>query len=268
MHSMNVLTWNSGGETEYGAEGLRNVIGQLALEGWLADAIVIQEAKQGADSRGPIREMLSGLGGPYNAEPAHAEEGGPYGRGYLLLTRANIDGQATFGQVDLAQDPAVQHLVSLLHWSVRDSAINALKEMRMPAMAVLSVPGVTVNFLTWHAPLGPSTVMQVGTLPGRANPDAYLFLQHSQLYRSLVHPGPGNLGVVAGDLNVTRDGLQQPTGFIDLPHILPGFVGVSSHLDHIVAHTQHGYPRLLDGLYGSREIPGHQHAVLYGTVSW
>ncbi|MDT5027372.1 MAG: hypothetical protein QOE61_3798 [Micromonosporaceae bacterium] len=106
MTTLNILTWNSNGETQQAALDLQGVIVKLNQNGWLADAIVIQEAN--AAPGGYIYQMLSGLGGVYNAQPTHTTEGIPGGAGYLLLTRTSVGGQNTFARYNLAADAGLQ----------------------------------------------------------------------------------------------------------------------------------------------------------------
>lgn len=105
------------------------------------------------------------------------------------------------------------------------------------------------------------------TLQGGANPDAFLFLQNSGLYATLTAPGAGNLGLIAGDLNITVQEINRRTGNADLPEVLPGWVGLSNHLDHVIGHSQPGQadPRFPRGW--NFEAPG-THAILAATVSW
>ncbi len=106
MPSLNVLTWNSTGETGQGAFDLQNVIQYLVASNWQPHVIVVQEAN--AAPGGAIYNMLAGLGAAYNQPPAHTVEGGPGGRGYLLTTHNSVGGQGTFARYDLATDPLLQ----------------------------------------------------------------------------------------------------------------------------------------------------------------
>jgi hypothetical protein len=270
MPTLNILTWNSNGETQQAAHDLQGVIVTLNQHGWVADAIVIQEAN--AAPGGYVYQMLSGLGGVYNAQPTHTTEGSPGGRGYLLLTRTNIGGQNTFANYNLAADVGLQAWMNAsLSLPARQIANQELATMQRPATATLTGGGgVRVSFMTWHTPRGPGQVLQGATLQGGANPDGYLFLQNSTLYGGLTAPGVGNLGVVAGDLNVTYNALNTNTGIPALPRILPSFVGVSSNLDHIVGDTQAGQPAPTFPLNqaGNYQVPSSPHAVLYGQANW
>lgn len=266
MPNLNVITWNSTGETQQGAADLLNVITYLTLNGWLPNVIVIQEAN--AAPGGAIYQMLAGLGGAYNQPPAHTTEGVPGGRGYILLTSAAVAGQGTFAQGDLANDPALQlWLTANLSLQGRQIAYGELQTMRMPATATLGFGGRMIPFLTWHAPRGPGQVLTGATLPGGANPDAFLFLQNSSIYLPLVAPGLNNIGLIAGDLNVTTVGLNQNTGIPALPFILPGFVGVSDNLDHILGHPNAGAANPTFPNAGHFPASG-THNILVSTVSF
>ncbi|MFE7753339.1 hypothetical protein [Streptomyces sp. NPDC057428] len=263
MPNLNVLTWNSTGETVQGALGLRQVIQHLAANNSRPHVIVIQEAH--ASPGGPVYDMLAGLGAPYNG-PAHATEGVPGGRGYLLATHDGVGGQATFARCDLAADQGLQGWLNdhLVGWA-RTDADQELAGMRMPATANLTFHGTRVRFMTWHAPLGPGRLLP-GTL-GEANPDAYLFLQRSSAYTALSGPDPGGLGLIAGDLNVTVQQLNTKTGLRDLPMLLPGWAGVSNKLDHIVGHSPAGQHSPAFSGAGNFLASG-AHNVLISSVIW
>jgi hypothetical protein len=266
MPNLNVITWNSTGETAQGAADLQNVIVYMASQGVPPDVIVVQEA--GAAPGGAIYQMLAGLGNAFNQPPAHATEGGgPGGRGYLMLTRVPIAGQATFGRYDLGNDAGlVAWINAALSLAARGIAANELAAMRMPAIASLSVGGVAMPWLTWHVPLGPGQVL--GWRLGRgANPDAFLFLQNSQLYQALIGPGHNNLGFIAGDLNVPVAELNSATGDPRLPRLLPDWVGVSDDLDHILGHPNAPQPDPTFSNAGHFPASG-THDILVATVSW
>lgn len=286
MPNLNVLTWNSTGETLQGATALQTVIiNDLVANGWWPHVIVIQEANN--LSGGLIHQMLAGLGGTlagqyppathgtYNSPPAHAKEDGPSGCGYLLTTHSSVAGQGTFARTDLSTDMVLQPWINNIpNSAVRQQAFNDLAGMGMPAMATLDFQGRTVLFLTWHAPRGQGhlthTAIPGTTLPGGANADAFLFLQNSRVYQTLVEPGMNNLGVIAGDLNVTSAGLKTSTSLPTLRRILPGWVGVSgdpNQLDHILGHQHPGQanPRFTNG--GHFRASG-THEILVSTVAW
>lgn len=266
MPNLNVITWNSTGETPQGAAALQDVINDLTLKGLPPNVIVIQEAN--AAPGGAIYQMLAGLGGAYNQPPAHTTEGIPGGRGYILLTSATVAGQGTFAQGDLANDQVLQNWMNAnLSLQARQTAYGELQTMRMPATATLGVGGRIIPFLTWHAPRGPGQVLTGATLPGGANPDTYLFLQNSGIYLPLVAPGINNIGMIAGDLNVTVAGINQNTDIPALPIILPGFVGMSDHLDHILGHPNPGGANPTFPNSGHFSASG-THNILFSTVSF
>ena len=266
MPNLNVITWNSTGETGQGAFDLHNVIQYMTASGLPPHVIVVQEANSAPG--GAIYQMLAGLGAAYNQPPAHATEGGPGGRGYLLSTHASVGGQATFSRYDLATDWLLQQWINAnLSLPARQIAAYELATMRMPATANLTFAGSSVPFLTWHAPRGPGQVLAGATLQGGANPDAYLFLQNSSGLAVLAGPGNGNLGMIAGDLNVTVAQINAQTGIPGLPWILPGWNGVSDNLDHILGHAQAGQPNPAFGNAGNFPASG-THNILVSTVTW
>ena len=83
----------------------------------------------------------------------------------------------------------------------------------------------------------------------------------------LAGPGMGNLGMIAGDLNVTVAQINAPTGIPGLPWILPGWNGVSDNLDHILGHAQAGQPNPAFGNAGNFPASG-THNILVSTVTW
>lgn len=265
MPNLNILTWNSTGESATGAARLREVINYLAGQGWLPHVIVVQEANQAPN--GPIYQMLNGLGGAYNQPPSHATEGGPGGRGYLMLTHNTVAIQNAFARIDLGQDGALLAIINTFAPRPRQIALDELRDMRMPAGAGLIFNGAGVAFVTWHTPRGPGQLLTALTLQGGANPDAFWFLQNSGIYANLTAPGVGNLGVVAGDLNISVQEINRNIGYPDLPWVLPGWVGVSNNLDHIVGHSQPGQADSTWPVGYNFEAPG-THAILVGTASW
>lgn len=266
MPNLNVVSWNSTGETAQGAADLHGVIQYVTAAGWQPHVIVVQEAN--AAPGGAIHTMLAGLGAAYNQPPAHAVEGGPGGRGYLLTTHTSVGGQGTFARYDLATDHVLQAWAAAsLSLAAQQIAAQELATMRMPAAATLTFQGLTVPFLTWHAPRGPGQVLAGATLQGGANPDAYLFLQNSNAHVVLAGPGMGNLGLIAGDLNVTVQQINGPTGLPPMPRVLPGWSGVSDNLDHILGHPQAGQPDPTFSNSGNFPASG-THRILVSTVTW
>jgi hypothetical protein len=265
MPSLNILTWNSTGESAAGAARLREVIDYLVAHGWQPQVIAIQEA--GQSPVGPIYQMLAGLGSTYNQPPSHAAEGGPGGRGYLLLTYGSVRVQNAFGRADLGRDAQLLGIINGLAPRPRQIALDELRDMRMPAVAGLTVGGAGAAFLTWHAPRGPGQLLAGLTLQGGANPDAFWFLQNSGLYAALAAPGAANVGLIAGDLNITVQEINRNTGDPNLPYVLPGWSGLSNNLDHIVGHPEPFQPDPVFSNGGNFEAPG-THAILVATASW
>jgi hypothetical protein len=265
MSNLNVITWNSTGETQQGALDLYSVINYEVARMWQPHVIVVQEAKQAAG--GEIYNMLQALGPAYNQPPSHAVEGGPYGRGYLMLTYRTVQFQTPFVRLDLGQDQTLLQLINNLPPQHKNTALQQLAAMRMPAGAVLLFGGATVPFVTWHVPRGPGVLLQGFTLQGGANPDAFWFLQNSGFYQQITNPGQNNLGVIAGDLNITVQEINGRTGHPALEEVLPGWDGVSDRLDHIVGHPQSGQPPPTFPYAGNYAASG-THNILVGQVSW
>lgn len=265
MPNLNILTWNSTGESALGAARLREVIDYLAGQGWQPHVIVVQEANQAPG--GHIYQMLNALGNAYNQPPSHAQEGGPGGRGYLMLTHNSVAVKNPFARIDLRQDAQLLGIINGFAPRPKQIALDELRDMRMPAGCGLVFNGAGVAFVTWHTPRGPGQLLTALTLQGGANPDAFWFLQNSGIYASQTTPGPGNLGVVAGDLNITTLEINRNIGYPDLPWVLPGWVGVSNNLDHIVGHSQPGQADPTWPVGYNFEAPG-THAILVGTASW
>jgi hypothetical protein len=265
MPNLNVLTWNSSGETEESARQLREVIGIAAGSGWIPQVILVQEARQ--QPGGLVYQMLDSLGSDYQGPPSHAVEGGAYSRGYLMLAHRSVVIRHAFERRDLSQDTKLLDIIGLLPPRPRQIALDMLPDMNMPAVAGLSVDGADVGLLTWHAPRGPGQLLTGLTLQGGASPDAFWFLQNSALYADLNAPGVGNLGLIAGDLNITRQEINRHIGHWDLPYVLRGWTGVSNTLDHILGRPQPGQAN------ASFPVGWHfdtfsDHAVVIATVSW
>lgn len=266
MPNLNILTWNSTGESVQGAARLREVIDFLAAgQAWQPHIIVVQEANQAPG--GPIYQMLNGLGNAYNQPPSHATEGGYGARGYLMLTHNSVAIQNPFARIDLNQDAQLLSAINKFMPRYKQIALDELKDMRMPAGCGVIFNGAGVAVLTWHTPRGPGQLLTGLTLQGGANPDAFFFLQNSGIYAKLIAPGAGNLGLVAGDLNITPQEINSDIGYPDLREVLRGWVGVSNNLDHIVGHSQKGRPDPAWPVGYNFEAPG-THAILIGTASW
>lgn len=148
MPDLNVLTWNSTGETAPGAARLQEVITHLAGNGWQPHVIVVQEANQAPG--GLIYQMLAGLGG-YNQPPSHTTEGGSGSRGYLMLTHSSVQIHRAFGRFDLGQDAQLGALINRLSLRARAIALDELRDMRMPAIALLGYQGAGVAAYVAHA---------------------------------------------------------------------------------------------------------------------
>lgn len=267
MPDLNILSWNSTGETDQGAARLREVIGYLVGTGWQPHVILVQEANQSQVRPGPIYQMLNGLGNAYNQPPSHVMEGGPRSAGYLMLTHSTVTVQVPFARLDLGQDARLLGIINTLAPRPRQIALDELRDMRMPAGAFISYNGAGAAVATWHTPRGPGQLLAALTLQGGANPDAFWFLQNSDIYANITAPGVGNIGVIAGDLNVRPDEINRQIGYPDLPELLRGWVGVSSNLDHIVGHPQ---PHQADPGWPvgwNFEAPG-THAIIVGTARW
>lgn len=265
MPSLNVITWNSTGESQPKADRLYEVIQYVTSRGWQPQAILVQEANAGPG--GPIATMLANLAGGYVSPPARVREGGSHSRSYLLTTHASVQGQPSFAQANLATDGLLLTWIrNSMSLRMQQIAIDELQGMRMPAIALLGVGVSQVRLMTWHTPIGPGPILG-GTAAGGANLDAYLFLQHSGHYAQLNAPGAGNVSVIAGDLNTTRHGLQTPLNYPQLQHLLPGFDGFGFGLQHILGRTQAGQPAPTVSNDGYFDAPG-DHKILVGTVNW
>lgn len=149
----------------------------------------------------------------------------------------------------------------------RNIALDELRDMRMPAIAGLIRDEAWVGFLTWHAPRGSGQLLTGLTLQGGANPDAYWFLQNSELYAKLTAPGSGNISVIAGDLNITVQEINWHIGYPDLPRVLPGWTGVSNNLDHIIGRSEPGQANPGFPVGWNFPAPG-THAILIAAVNW
>ena len=262
MPSLNIITWNSTGESQEKADRLRDVIDFVTNNGWQPQAIVIQEAN--VRPGGAIATMLAGLGGGYAPAPTRALEGGNSGRAYLLTTHAGVAGQASFTQANLAADATLLAYIQRLNLRQRQQALDEVRGLKMPAVAQLAVGTAQIDFLTWHTPIGPGPLLG-GTAQGGANLDAYLFLQESSYFAQLSAPGAGDVGIIAGDLNATVDALQEHYGYPALPYLLPGFAGFANRLDHILGRG--GGPASWMTNDGFFDAPGDHH-ILVGTVNW
>jgi hypothetical protein len=267
MAELNVLTFNSGGETEDGARRLKQALSELDGMGRAPHVIVIQEAN--LNGTGPVESVLTQLNPHYYAQPpVKVPEGGSHGRAYLMITHQGLQVTVGFSQINLAYDNQLNQVISRMAPVHQTTARQVLSRMRMPAAAAMTAGNRGILFVTWHVPRGPGELLTGATLQGGANPDAFWFFQNSGFYGSmLTSPGHGNIGVIAGDLNVTTAQLNDATGIHDLPELLPGWDGLSDNLDHIVGYTEEGDAEPGFPFDLSFTQPG-QHSILAGTVSW
>lgn len=268
MPNLNVMTWNSRGENLAKAAFLQNLIlNNPVVPGWQPDVIIIQEAQ--AAPGGALWAMLAGLGGVvgginYAANaPQFVAVGG---EGYILKVSNNVTPGA-FQLVDLAADPGVLAAIGMFPPHLRPVATAEVATMRKPGEATLAFGGRQLRFMTWHAPLGPGQILH--GINAAVNYDAYFFLQSSNFYNALYNPGPGDLNIIAGDLNATAVDLGAPTGLPPpINHLLPNWVGVSNNLDHILARRNVGgginFPNA--GHYATGGLSDHD--VLVSTVRW
>lgn len=271
MPTINVLTWNSRGESPAKATFLQSLIlNNPSVPGWQPDLIFIQEAL--ASPGGAVWNMLSNLGaqpGGANYTAHAAQFAALASEGYIFKVSNNITVSGTFGTIDLARDAGVIASINAFSIPERRVATAEVRAMRNPAYTSVTIAGRLVSFLTWHAPLGPSAVIH--GISAAVNYDAYYFLQNSTYYTgTLRQPGVGNLALVAGDLNVTDNDLSNPTHAPAIPRLFPSWVGVSSKLDHILAYRNVGpatsitFPNA--GAYSTGGVS--DHAVQVSTVKW
>ena len=73
--------------------------------------------------------------------------------------------------------------------------------------------------------------------------------------------------MIAGDLNVTAPGLNNPTGDPNLPEVLPGWGGVSNGLDHILGHPAQGEGDPAFPALDNFPAPG-DHDIFVAPASW
>jgi hypothetical protein len=271
MPNLNILTWNSRGESPAKAAFLQNLIlHNSSFPGWQPDVIIIQEAM--ANAGGAIWNMLAGLGGVAgggNYTLTAPQFVGIGGEGYILKVSNPVTlALWAFQAVNLAADPGVVAAIGMFPPGTRPTATAAVAAMRKPGAVQLTFGGRLVRFMTWHAPRGPGQIL-LGT-SASVNYDAYFFLQSSNFYAVLGAPGASNLSITAGDLNVTDAQLGAPTG---LPHpingLFPNWAGISSRLDHVLARRDGGGAGIgfpTHGAFGTGGLSDHD--VLLSTVQW
>lgn len=276
MPSLNLLTWNSRGESVAKATFLHDlIVNNTVVPGWTPDVIVIQEAMSAPG--GALWAMLSNLGTPGTPEfcPAYLgrvpQFAGIPGEGYILMLSAPTSLTTAFAAVDLSVDPGVVSTITNPAFTPgqRADLLAAVTTYRAPAHAQLSRSGRTIELLTWHAPLGPGLPFMLGARAS-VNYTAYFLLQRSDLYNhTLCHPGAvgANLGLIAGDLNITVQDLMQPTLVPLVPALLPGWRAVSNHLDHVCGRTDNGTAGITFQHAGHYPSPS-DHNVLVGTITW
>lgn len=275
MPNLNVLTWNSNGESAAKAAFLHNlIVNNPTVGGWMPDVIVIQEAQ--AAPGGALFAMLAGLGAPgnawynanyHNVAPQHVAIPG---EGYILMTSAAA-AAGPFAAVNLAADPGVVAAIAAQPHAQQGALTAAALTDRAPAHAQIAFGGRTVECMTWHAPLGPGLMHGISA---GVNYSAYFFLQSSNFYNNtLCTPGaPGgnaNIGLIPADLNVTPVDLNNPTLCPAVPHLLPNWAARSHNLDHIAAREDGGDANIGFAHAGFHPVAFHgAHAVFVSTVIW
>ena len=241
MPDLNVISWNSTGETPAAGHALSDVMHvriPACAPGWIPHVIAIQEAQQLPG--GPIHQMLSGAAavGNHNIVPvqnylvSHVPEGLGGNRGYIVAVYQNAASPPNFvtvtGALGIESFGGDAGVTNFIHNNIplnfRLIALQTRDQIRSPAAMGLQFGGRTVILMTWHTSRGPSRVTEGGAvnLPGGVQPDSFLFLQNSNFYaNSLNAPGMTGLSVIAADLNLDIAAINQPTGWVTLPRILP-----------------------------------------------
>lgn len=233
MPNLRILTWNSTGEDAAKALELDNECQAIAVAYPFqpdVDVFLIQEAQQAPG--GAISAYLNGLAG-YTVHHIQENLGGG-GKGYICATRnAVVTVNNPIQLWDYAADPeftlsAARNVITPGCWT---------PPARTPAYTVITVGGASILLFTWHAPLGASMLnIIVGAMKGGGLIDAYIAFENSQILNN-----PQNfLGfipqfiIIAGDMNATSAALAR-NYYNYTP--LDDFLGVSNHLDHIMAHS-------------------------------
>lgn len=274
MPNLNVMTWNSTGENAAKALFLRNlIVANPAVAGWMPDVIVIQEAQ--AAPGGAIWNMLVNLGTAGNPQ-FHANYAGQApqfvgipGEGYIMMVSVNVAIAVALAPVNLPADPGVIAAIGAFPGATAAALTAAVAAYRDPVRAQLTFAGRTIEFMTWHAELGPGLAPLLG-VSAAVNYAAYFFLQRSNYYtNTLSQPGGANanLGLIAADLNVTAADLAAPTGLAAVPNLLPNWTAVGNNLDHIVARRQNGPAGIAFANAGHHGSPS-VHDVMVATVHW
>ncbi|BBP78195.1 hypothetical protein PHLH7_42990 [Pseudomonas sp. Ost2] len=263
MPSIRILTWNSTGENP--AKAISLGIQAVNPGGYVGhpyiDIYLIQEAQQAPG--GAISNHLVGLaGGGYTVHHIQENLGGG-GKGYICATRdASVVVVTPLALWNYAADPL------FMGWAGHTSlqASSWAPPARTPAYTLLTVGATNILLITWHAPLGVSTLpIIVGPMSGGALIDAYLAFDQSQLLSNpMVAVGViPDFIVIAGDLNAKPAALSKNYfGYIPLDD----FNGVSNNLDHIMAtspaHTAFNFSE--DYSYGTTSV----HDIFCARMHW
>ncbi len=267
MPGINVMTWNSRGESPAKAAFIQNLIlNNPVVPGWQPDVIFIQEAVIGGG--GQIFAMLAGLGAQpggaiySNHAPALLQT---QGDGLICMLSNNATAIANnFALVDLPNDPGTNAFINTLPANSRPTARNEVAAMRMPGSIRFTFAARTIEAMTWHTPLGPGQLLHGNV--AAVNYDAFAFLFTSNYYTAnLDNPGLGGLGLVSGDLNVVN--LNANTGIPQMATLFPGWVGFSNNLDHSIGVDNGGAVAFNNaGFFPSNGLS--DHAVLVGQITW
>ena len=271
MPYLNILTWNSNGESDNKADCLRNLLQQLAQgqNPWVPDIIFIQEANAGQN--GPIYNMLNGPGN-YQGQVRRVNEGGAsHNRDYLMAWSNRVTIVDPFQAASLAADPGVaQWINQTIGVNARQTFRDEINRARSLAFANVTVGGRDATVITWHAPREQS-VIGLGTMPGGVSPDAYLALENSDFYGRWNAPGNGAVSVIAGDLNIraANDGNNATVidlGFGQEHELLEHWEGFHHRLDYVVARFG---ANTNGGVVQGNDYDCHSdHRIVTARVNW
>ena len=274
MPSLNILSWNTHGESHEKAIYLDKIVTYLkANNQWTPDVVFIQGAH--VNPNGEVYRYLKSCT-LFKNPVAHVPAGGGSGCSYLMAVAPHVTITKRFSSLAFLHDKGVQRWIdSSFDQDYRKIVTAEVAEFCNLGVVEIDVEDSSVRLATWHAHRGYSCInSHPSRLRGDANPDAYLVLEASDYYNDfLTDLGNVQVSSICGDLSIYHDDLGRSIKLFDKSSytVLENWTGNGSKIDNITAlFKKDGY--VTQGL----EISEHENmlcglsgsGIVGGTIVW